>query len=215
MAIRSVSDRRYSRRFLIMGLAICGFGLWSLYDGMVKYPHQRQRALLYEKLEAENRANDWDQEAASRGWSNEYPGEPKTEVDIKMQYAMALLCAAVGLPMLFVVFRSRGNWIESTDTGISASWGESFRFDQVLAVDKKKWAKKGIAKVTYQDGNRRRRFVIDDFKFERPTMDQILYELEQRIDPDKIVNGPPEPAPQVAPPDVAVEAIPAESDQPA
>ena len=27
-------------------------------------------------------------------------------------------------------------------------------------------------------------------------MDQILYELEQRIDPEKIVNGPPEPPPE-------------------
>src|SRR4051812_30836625 len=43
MPIRAENDPRYSRRFLIMGIVAIGFGLWSLYDGMVKYPAQRVR----------------------------------------------------------------------------------------------------------------------------------------------------------------------------
>ena len=41
MPIRADNDPRFSRRFLIMGIVAIGFGLWSLYDGMVKYPAQR------------------------------------------------------------------------------------------------------------------------------------------------------------------------------
>jgi hypothetical protein len=37
--------------------------------------------------------------------------------------------------------------------------------------------------------------VIDDFKYQRWATDAILYELEQRIDPGRITNGPPEPEP--------------------
>jgi hypothetical protein len=199
MAIRSINDKRYTLRFLLMGAAICGFSLWSLYDGFIKYPREQARGLAYEKLLSEHRESEWDNVAIENGWSNSIPQESKSEEDfhtsIGMQYAMAALTAVIGLPMLILALKSYGNWVESTDTGITSSWGESFDFDQVLRVDKRKWAKKGIAKVTYQDGDRRRRFVLDDFKFERPTMDQILYELEQRIDPEKIVNGQPEPPP--------------------
>ncbi|MEX0641230.1 MAG: hypothetical protein WD468_00935 [Pirellulales bacterium] len=214
MAIRSVNDRRYSRRFLIMGAAICGFSLWSLYDGYIKYPREQARGLKFDELTSEGRQNEWDEFAISQGWSNSIPHEPKSQEDfatsIYMQYAMAILTAVIGLPMLLMVLKSRGNWIESTDSGINTSWGESFNFDQVLRVDKKRWQKKGIAKVTYQDGNRQRRFVADDFKYERPTMDRILFELEQRIDPDRIVNGPPELPPGAAD-DVAIE--PTDSEQ--
>jgi hypothetical protein len=182
-----------------MGAAICGFSLWSLYDGYIKYPREQARGLAFDKLSSEGRENEWDEFAATQGWSISIPHEPKPEEDfttsIYMQYAMAVLTAVIGLPMLLLALKSRSNWVESTDTGITSSWGESFNFDQILLIDKKRWRNKGIAKVTYQDGPRNRRFVIDDFKYERPTMDQILYELEQRIDPEKIVSGPPEPPP--------------------
>jgi hypothetical protein len=217
MAIRSLNDKRYTLRFLLMGAAICGFSLWSLYDGLIKYPREQARALAYEKLLHDHKENEWDSVAIDNGWSNGIPQESKSEEEFRnsvgMQYAMAILTAVIGLPMLLLALKSYGNWVESTDSGITSSWGESFNFDQVLQVDKKRWPKKGIAKVTYQDGDNTRRFVLDDFKFERPTMDQILYELEQRIDPEKIVNGSPEPPPaepeQELGPDAEYETDPA------
>ena len=36
---------------------------------------------------------------------------------------------------------------------------------------------------------------IDDFKFKREPTDRILFELEQRIDVERITGGPPEPIP--------------------
>lgn len=190
MPIRSTSDRRYYRRFLLMGLGALGFALWSLYDGAINYPNQRERGLAYETLETENRANDWNAYATERGWPTTYPGEPKSDVDIGMQYAMAALAGTIGLWLLFGVWRTRGQWIESTDSGITTSWGQSLNFDQVTSVDKFRWSKKGIAKIYYQDGGRKKKFVLDDFKFERRTADQILYELEQQIDPEIITGGP-------------------------
>jgi hypothetical protein len=113
-----------------------------------------------------------------------------------MQYAMAILASVIGLPMLLVALKSRGNWIEANGAGLTSSWGERFNYDQIVQLDKKKWQKKGIAKLTYLDGDRKRRFVLDDYKYERLTMDAILYEIEQCIDPAMIVNGPPEPPPE-------------------
>jgi hypothetical protein len=219
MVIRSISDKRYSRRFLIMGAAICGFSLWCLYDGFINWPREQARGLAFDKLSVDGRQNEWDAFATAKGWSTSPPTAPIPEEEfntkIYMQYAMAALTATIGLPMLLLALKSRGNWIEWNGTGIATSWGESFQPDQVLLVDKKRWQKKGIAKVTYQDGDSKRRFVVDDFKFERPTMDHILYELEQRIEPEKIVNGPPEPPPsepgQELGPDADFETDPAQT----
>jgi len=204
MAIRSNNDPRFTRRFLLMGLAAVGFALWSLYDGAIGYPHQRERALAHEKLHEEQEGGDpvvfrdkWHAYANERGWSTAYPGEPKSEADIMMQYVMAAIAGTIGLLLISVPIRSRGTWIEANETGITSSWGQSLRFDQVESLDKRKWRSKGIAKVTYQDGNRRRRFVLDDYKFDRYSTDAILYELEQRIGPEKITGGPPEPASDV------------------
>lgn len=192
MAVRTNSDPRYYRRFLLMGLAAVGFALWSLYDGAVTYPNQRERALAHKELEDKGRSNEWSEFARQRGWPTNYPGEPKSQGDITMQYVMAALAGTIGLALVFNVWRSRGRWIEASETGLSSSWGQSLNFDQIVSLDKKRWKNKGIARITYYDGKRRRRFVLDDYKFDRQTTDQILYELEAKIGIDKIAGGPPE-----------------------
>ena len=193
MTIRAERDPRYYLKFLLIGLAAFGFGLWSLYDGAINYPSQRERGLAFEKLMKEERGDEWDAYATERGWRTEFPGEPKSEADIVMQYAMAAIAGTVGFFTLLGVWRSRGRWIEASGAGLTSSWGQSFDFDQVVSLDKRQWRGKGIAKVKYQDGNRRRKFVLDDFKFDRQATDTILRELEAKIGADKIINGPPEP----------------------
>jgi hypothetical protein len=198
MAIRSDNDPRFYRRFWIMGIIALGFALWCLKDGLISYPHQRERALALKQLQEEGRLNDWDEYARERGWSTSTSGlgEPKHEGDIVMQFVMAAISGLIGLFLLSLPLRARGRWIEASDTGVTSSWGQSLDFDKILRLDKFRWRSKGIAKITYQDGNRKRRFVLDNYKFDRHTTDAILYELEQRIDPSLITGGPPEPSPE-------------------
>jgi hypothetical protein len=193
MKIRAERDPRFYLRFVIIGWVAIGFALWSLYDGAVKYPQQRERGLAFEKLMEEGRDNEWDKYATERGWPTEYPGEPKSEADIKMQYVMVAVAGLIGALVLLNVWLSRGRWIEADDEGLNSSWGERVPYSSIVSLDKKIWRSKGIAKVKYNDGTRARRFVIDDYKFMRESTDNILYELEERIEPDKIVGGPPEP----------------------
>jgi hypothetical protein len=199
MTIKAENDPRYSRRFLLMGVAAIGFALWFLYDGAITYPNQRERALAYEELQKEN-ADDpvafrdrWHETAAKNSWPTSYPGEPKTENDITLQFVMAGIVTVVAALLLSIPLRSRGRWIEASDSGITSSWGENFHYDQVRELNKRQWRSKGIAKVTYDDGGRKRRFVIDDYKFDRYPTDDILFQLEQHIDPGLITGGPPEP----------------------
>jgi hypothetical protein len=150
---------------------------------------------VLQELLKENRLSEWDAIARDRGWPTSDPGEPKSDAEIMMQYVFAGLFALAGLWLLWGVWRARGSWIESTPSGITSSWGRSVDYDDIVSLDKRKWRSKGIAKVTYRDQGRRRRFIVDDYKFDRQATGQILRELEARIDPTMITGGPPEEPP--------------------
>lgn len=209
MPIRADNDPRFSRRFLIMGVVAIGFALWSLYDGMVKYPAQRVHGFdefkvdyksLFEDSQVKDMSVDQFEKSANAErrleWEK-YMHERgiKSIPEIFTQYVQAVVAALVGLYLLSIPLRARGRWIEATESGVTSSWGQSFQYDQVEQVNKRRWRDKGIAKVTYLDGGRRQQFVIDDFKFMREPTDQILFELEQRIEIERITGGPPEPLP--------------------
>jgi hypothetical protein len=199
MTIRADNDPKFSRRFLYMGIGALLFALYCVYDGFIGYPHKQEKALAFEKLYAEDRADEWEAYAAEQGWSAAIPVQPKTDDeyhgDILMQHAMAVVTGLIGVWLISIPLRARGRWIEASDTGITSSWGQSLNFADITAVDKRQWRSKGIARVTYNDNGRKRRFVIDDYKFDRDKTDEILFELEQRIDPELITGGPPETPP--------------------
>ncbi|HEX4415128.1 MAG TPA: hypothetical protein VH107_15935 [Lacipirellulaceae bacterium] len=210
MQIRAEDDPRYWRKFLIMGLCALGFALWCLKDGVFSYPahriqgfdefkqdykklfkDDRERALTVDQYEVVANHDDlleWAKYAEDR----HIPRGP----DIAMQFIMASVMSVAGLFLVSLPLRARGRWIEGGDEALSSSWGESFRYEEVEEVNKRRWRSKGIAKVTYVSDARRRTFAIDDYKYERYKTDAILYELEQRIDPGRITNGPPEPPPE-------------------
>ena len=228
MPIRADNDPRYSRRFLIMGIVAIGFGLWSLYDGMVKYPAQRLRGFnefktdykslfedskvnamsadQFEQTADDERRHEWAKYSHERGI--------KSIPEIFTQYVQAAVASIAGLFLLSIPVRARGRWIEANESGITSSWGQSFQYDEVEQVNKRKWRDKGIAKVTYVDSGRRQLFVIDDFKFMREPTDQILLELEQHIEVERITGGPLESLPGEYAEEPADVAAPTSADEP-
>jgi hypothetical protein len=184
MTIRSNNDPRYSRKFLLMGIFVFGFALFCLYDGFIRYPGQRQHA-YDEYIAAGGKEENWET------WADEH--KVRSQADIYMQFFMAAVAGLIAGVLFSVPLRLRGTWVEMTDTGITSSWRQSLGFEQIEILDKRKWRDKGIARITYLDDGRRRQFVLDDFKYDRPTMDAILYDLETHIGGDKITGGPPEP----------------------
>jgi hypothetical protein len=210
MHIRAESDPRYYRRFLIMGFCALGFALWCLKDGLQSYPAKRERGFAefkedykshfkdergkrldveqFEVVADDQLRDEWEHYIHDR----DIPSAPA----ILTQFIMAGVSTATGLFLLSMPLRARGRWIASDETGLASSWGEGFRYDEIEEVDKSKWRKKGIAKVTYVANSRRSTFLVDDYKYDRYRTDAILYLLEQRIDPGRITNGPPEPEPE-------------------
>jgi len=201
MPVKANIDKKFLLRLGLIALFLLGVSLWFLYDGTVKYPRQRERALEYQRvmekkdLKEEDRLSEWLDVASRHGWPAENPGEPKEEYEIHMQLGIAALAAAPGLLYAFFFLRARGRWIEMNETGLRTSWGRQLEFDQIVSLDKKKWKTKGIAKITYQQNGRRRQLVLDDWKYYADPTKAILCEVESRINADQIVGGDPEPVP--------------------
>lgn len=209
-----------------MGIVAIGFAFYCLYDGLIGYPSQRERGFdefktdfkslfepphdrsvtvaEYEAQPDKERRDEWIHYAHERGI--------KGAADVVMQFVMAAISGLIGLFLLSIPLRARGQWIEMDDNTLRTSWGQEVPIDQIEVIDKRKWRDKGIAKIAYRDGTRKRRFILDDMKFMRDPTDEILFEIEHRIGIEKITNGPPE---AVAEPEYAEDdALHASPDEP-
>jgi len=151
---------------------------------------------------SEKVAAGWKEKTSNEDWVEDYPGEPKNEYAIDQQFYMVAGIFPFALFFIFRFFRNRGRWVEATDEGIVASWGQSVRFSQIDEFDKKRWDKKGIAKIRYSADDKRRTFVLDDCNFEHLPIRAMVRLVESNIRADQIVGGDPEP----------VEDTPAEED---
>ncbi len=146
--------------------------------------------------------------AKENGWPIEKPDEKKVLVKtvediksrydwkIKSQFVMIAVAAPVGFFSLWVYLGSRGRWLEADNSGITSSWGQQFDFDNIRTLDKKQWKNKGIARITYDAEGHTKKFVLDNYKFDRWAVDDILLRVESQITDNQIVGGCPEPLAQ-------------------
>jgi hypothetical protein len=193
----------FQKSYLWRYLAMAGIGLfmaiWFAFDGLINYPREQKRSAAYEQLASEvsdtkERLAKWRDLAKSKGWSVDAPKEKAAEFENKItgQYIFGALCLLLAIPALITYVRSKNKWVESTDGGLTTSWGQSIQFGDVFELDKKRWANKGIAKAYYKSEGRVRYFVFDDFKFDRQPLGEILKQLESVLKPEQIVGGLPE-----------------------
>jgi len=208
MNLRANPEFRFLLKYLLIGIGCLAFALWSAYDGFYAYPNKIPKAQAYgellEKIEADPNLSDadrkpmWKEIADENGWSSKLlkkdDNVASIESNIIYQYVFIAIGLVIGLPCLAWYFRSRSTWIESTDEGLRASWGQELKISQIRKFDKKKWENKGIGVLYYEtDQGGEDKFVIDDLKYERKTTDEIVRWIESQIPTEMIVNGVPEP----------------------
>lgn len=202
MVIRAEADNRFLLKYLIIGLIGIAFGFWAIYDRYVKYPAMLPRAeaweaiLADESLTDDQRATAYKELAEAKGWPQKRPTKDESVKKIKdlftWQYIFMALGFGAGLPLVAWYLKNKGSWIELRDDNtIVSSWGQQVSFDQIEQFDKKKWEKKGIGVVHYNDQGSKK-FILDDLKFARKSTDQIVRIMEEKIGKAKIVNGLPE-----------------------
>ncbi len=203
MTTRANSNSKFLMRFLLIAAVFLGFGLYSLYDALVTGPKHSKKASTYwqktdEGYEPKMSEEEWVEVAKENKWP--INKKPKNPTEAKgytyFNFLMAALCIPGGLLALWKYFQSNNTWVESDGKKLATSWGESFEFKNVTQVDKKKWDHKGIARIYYNEGGGEKVFVLDDFKYDRPPADEILYMLEKGLSDDQIVNGQREKSPE-------------------
>ncbi len=206
MDIKANARKGYILKFLLIGLGALAFGGWHLKDALISYPGLRQHADEY--IEMRGPANENGDYMISDGdlqatWAEyaEPRGMPITEPKLHDEIhnlilynyfiggifnAMGLWCLSVGLPAI-------GKWIAIKDGVLSNKRGSEIALSDITEIDKKRWEKKGIAKVsaTTSDG-KVQSFIIDDIQFEREPTDKIMAEIERVAGEDKITAGKPE-----------------------
>lgn len=196
MTIRATADSKYIRKYIFLALAGLGFFLWGAYDAVYKFPAELEMAREFDKIKDEKDAvHLWAQlyeENKDRGWHREKPHNAAETVEGYIRFNLFIIVAGAMLMSYFLLkyFRTKGSWIESTETGINTSWGESLEIDKISKINKRRWEAKGIAKISYQDAKERNRtMVFDDFKFDREPMGELMALCEQNLSADQIVGG--------------------------
>lgn len=196
MSIRALVDNKFIRRYLIIGLGGLAFMAWGAYDAFVTGPFRMEMSRAFEEIKEEPDYEDkWlalYEKNEDRGWTRSKPTEKPGTIQgfLYFNYFVAAAGALLGIFFLLKFLKTRGTWMESTEDGITTSWGKSLKFDQITKINKKKWSKKGIAKVHFTDeSGAEQQMVFDDFKYDRSNMSELMSMCEKGLKRDQIIDG--------------------------
>ena len=172
--------------------------LWCFLDGFVKYPDQREHANAF--LEAKETGivgtQEWEEIAKNRGWDpDKDPGRPKTDFDIYTQFFMAAITTPLAVIWGLGFIRAGSRWIALDKDALVTSWNQRVPFHALISINKQRWKSKGIAVVRYQEGAKQRTLVLDDWKYTRKPIEQMVRIVESNLREDQILGGPPEQSP--------------------
>ena len=212
MKARANTESKFLYKYLLIGLATLGYCLYCYYDAFINYPAQRPSSVAYDELkldiqgrqeaatdDATNwgqvRVAEWKALATENGWSEDIPHYTGEELTHNIQFSifMGLVCTAIAVPCIIWFLRNKGTWLEIDGTKLTSSNRQTVDFSQIETLDKKNWVKKGLAVINFSDASgQQQRFVLDDLKYERAIVDQMIVEVEEAIGTEKIINGPTE-----------------------
>ena len=187
--LRAEVHKPFFRKFLFVFLGCLAYSGWCLYDGLWAYPRKLTIAMAYEELPEEGRREAWEELAAEKGWPPVTPQKTAEEIrhDIGSQFFMIVLCMLFGIPAVVMWMRGQGTWMEGDETLLRNSKGVEVPIKSITKIDKRKWPEKGIAKIYYDVDGKTKKFVMDDFKFHRETMGELMKFAEANLTEDQLI----------------------------
>jgi hypothetical protein len=191
MEVHARISKEWRKRMLFMFFMIFGIAAWFLSDGYYFWPNEAGRHAEYmaikDGLIESGKAEDadsssvqiaWQRHAREMGYKSTVPKE-RTDAAIREQRVIGWVMMTGALIYLaWIAWNHRLSVRAEGDTVIGAS-GQRVEFDQIIAIDRKKWKNKGIAYALYESNGKTRRLTLDDHKF--AGCEAIILEAERRI----------------------------------
>ena len=174
---------RYYRntRYLIAAMCI-GWGLYSIYDGFVKYPRDNEAAIQKE-VERVEEASGQTVTPAQRADIASKTTLPHPGWDVPFNQWAGMILPPLGIALLaWALYNSRGEY-RLADEVLHVPGHPPIPLDNIRKVDKRLWERKGIAYVEYEvpGSAERRQFKLDDFVYERQPTDAIFERIEKHV----------------------------------
>ena len=198
MSTSASVSKSYKIQLAVMGLFILFWALYFLYDGYKGYPYKRMIAQEFATFKEQGRTDEWRAYANEKGWPDGTHGEPGhnySDWDIRTQKIIGFGLLPISLMYCWAFLRSFGKRINLEDSAITTSWGSRVPFSDIVRLNKSRWRTKGIAVASYSDGGKTKNLVLDNFKYDKAAIGQMVRTVESHISADQITGGEPEPNP--------------------
>lgn len=154
-------------------------GFWFLYDGAFGFPKKNEVFTAHKSFVEEGRAGEWPRFAKSRGWDSKPPERLYGPADLMGQFALGAVSLMAGLCTIIWMSMCWRRKLSSDTEAVYSDTGVRVPFEAMRSVDRKKWESKGIAVVFYEADGKKRKLVLDDYKYIGG--EQILNEVEQHL----------------------------------
>jgi len=151
-------------RYLMVAILLL-YGVWSIYDGFVKWPEDNRKAIL----------------PVEQGGEGLEKG-PHTNMDVFLNKALGVALPPLGITLLvWFLLQSRGTYTLDGDV-LRVPGHPPVNLNEIIAVDKAKWDRKGIALVEYQTkAGKKGTIKLDDFVYERDPTDAIFKRIDDLL----------------------------------
>lgn len=174
---------RYYRNTRYLIAAICiGYGLWSIYDGFVRYPRDNAAAIQKE-VERVEEASGQKLTPAQRADIASKTTLPHPGYDVPFNQWAGIILPPLGFALLaWALYNSRGEYRLADDV-LHVPGHPPIPLDSIRKIDKRLWERKGIAYIEYEPPGsaQRRQFKLDDFVYERQPTDAIFERIEKHV----------------------------------
>ena len=202
MNIKASAHKGYILKYLLIGLAALAFGLIHFKDAIFVYPGLRPMAKTFEEFRGPLDENGksvipdgelqsgWKALAAENDWPEEFP-KLNDEIDnlLLYNYFIGIIFTPIALLCLWNVVTTLGRSVELEGDQLTDHKGNTIDIKNIVAIDKKRWEKKGLVTLTAKANGQTEKILLDDLKFERRPVDEIMMHIEKTVGEDKIING--------------------------
>jgi hypothetical protein len=163
------ADSWERKKWILMGLFMIGYGLYSLYHGYYHYPRMNQEAV----------------EEARRQGKPDPEKLPHGGLDIPFNRVTGWALQPLGLLAIWwAVHRSRGEYRLSGDT-LHVPGHPPVPLDAIRAIDTTKRERKGIVYIDYEVNGTAGRLKLDDYLYQRKPTETICDQILAAVAPEE------------------------------